>query len=70
MTKKDVTLTNTLGDLSQSELMDFIYCLNNNMKDYDSDIDSAMERADKAEWDSLKATTHKGVNIQYAGSRR
>lgn len=68
--KRNLNYSKKISDLSQNELMDFIYCLNDNMKNYDSDIEGAMEGADKAEWDCLKTTKHKGVNFQYAGSRR
>lgn len=70
MAEKNLIHSKKISDFTQSELMEFIYCLNDNMKNYDLDIESAMARADKAEWDCLKATKHKGVNIQYAGSRK
>ena len=70
MAEKNLMLTKKRSDFSQSELMDFIYCLNDNMKKYDSDVESAMERADKAEWDCLKSARYKGVSIQYAECRK
>lgn len=69
MVKKDLRVSKKISELSQRELMDLIYCLNDNMKNYDSNIDRAMERSDRAEWDCLKTNKNKGVNIQYAGKK-
>ena len=59
-----------INEFDTKELMEFIYCLNDNMREYDSNFERAMRRSERAEWESLKGSLNKGVSIQYAGSKR
>ena len=70
MARKNLVVTKKVNELSQHELMELICCLNNNMVNYDSNISRAMERSNRAEWDSLKNNRSKWVNIQYAESKK
>ena len=53
-----------ISDLSCEELLEFIYYLNDNMKKYDANIERAMKRADRAEWDSLKCPRHQSCYVR------
>ena len=44
----------SVSDMTQEELMEFVYCLNKCMVDYGNDIERAMNFSEKQEWDSLK----------------
>lgn len=70
MAKKNLGVSKRINELSQNELMELIHCLNNNMINYDSNINRAMERSNRAEWDCLKTAKNKRGNIQYAENRQ
>lgn len=54
MNTKKNTPTKSISDMTQEELMEFIYCLNQAMINYENDVESLMSFSDESEWERLK----------------
>jgi hypothetical protein len=50
---------------SKKKLMELVIFLNNNMKNYENNVDRAIKRSEKAEWYSLKVKVSCQSNRKY-----